>query len=116
VTDRSDLERRFHDGMVDIYRRAKLECRYNATYFIRMVGDDGGLATARRLLHAKEPSAGYVALYECGRLDLTVEALVLLCEWEDLISHDDRRIARERLTDYGFNVDAYLTDRGCGPA
>lgn len=44
------LEEQFHKEMIDIYRRAKVECDYNATYFIRMVSDHAGLETAKRLL------------------------------------------------------------------
>jgi hypothetical protein len=35
--------------MIDIYKTAKRDCNYNATCFMRMVTDYGGLETARRL-------------------------------------------------------------------
>jgi len=54
------------------------------------------------------PSDGYTALYERGRLDLTVEALVLRPDWDDLFTAEDRDLARQRLTDYGLDVDAFL--------
>ena len=86
----------FHEAMVDIYRRAKSEAKYNATYFIGMVGDRGGYATALDLIRRDTPSDGYTALYELGRLDLTVEALVLRPEWADVIPVADREAARRR--------------------
>ncbi len=78
------LEGEFHGAMIDIYRRAKSEADYNATRFIGMVTDRGGLETARYLLHAVKVSDGYTALWERGRLDLTVEAVILAPKWRSI--------------------------------
>jgi hypothetical protein len=42
-----------------------------------MLADIGPLATARKLVKAPVVSGGFAALWERGRLDLTVEALAL---------------------------------------
>jgi hypothetical protein len=73
----SDLEARFDKAMLRIYRRAKTEVGYNATRYLQMLHNHRGLETARLLVLADQPSEGYTALWEQGRLDLTVEALVL---------------------------------------
>ena len=73
----AELEARFDDAMMNVYRRALKECHYNATRFLQMHYEHRGLETARILLHASDVSEGYVALWERKRLDLTVEALVL---------------------------------------
>ena len=98
----------FHLAMVDLYKRAKAEAGYNAGYFLGMVSDIGGLETARYLLHASDPSDGYVALWELGRLDLTVEAAILSPRWYPLFTDGERAIARERLEAYRFDVEGYL--------
>ncbi len=98
----------FHEAMVDIYRRAKSEAQYNATYFLGMLSDIGGFETAKYLIRTDKPSLGYTALYDRGRLDLTVEAEVLRPDWDDLFTPEDRQMARKRLTEYGFDVDGYL--------
>jgi hypothetical protein len=59
--------------MFDIYQRAKLEAGYNATIFLRMISDRGGLATAKYLINSPTPSDGYTHLYERGRLDLSFD-------------------------------------------
>jgi hypothetical protein len=110
-----DLERRrlaFHEAMVDLYRRAKAEAKYNATYFLGMISDIGGYETARYLIGTDRPSDGYVALYDRGRLDLTVEAVILLADWSELFTDGERAAARTRLLAYGFDVDAYLRRHG----
>lgn len=93
-------------AMLDIYRTAKSKANYDAKLFLAMVVDRGGLDTALYLVHREQPSDGYTALYERGRLDLTVEALVVRPEWADLFSDEDRLRSRERLEAYGFDVDA----------
>jgi hypothetical protein len=99
-----ELESRFHEAMVDIYRRAKADAGYNATRFLQIVSDQGGYQAARTLIHASTVSDGYAALWERGHLELTVEALILKPEWHDLFSEVERNIARKRLTDYGYNL------------
>lgn len=98
----SEIEKRFHEAMLGIYRRAKTETGYTARRFLLMVNEHGGLETARYLLHADNVSDGYTALWERGRLDLTMEAMMLHEEWHDLFSDEERAIAKKRLKDYGF--------------
>ena len=98
----SALEDAFHTAMLAIYRRAKSEADYNATRFLGMVSERGGLETARYLLHATTVSDGYTALWERRRLDLTVEALILEPTWSPLFSEDERAIAVVRLREYDF--------------
>ena len=106
------LELDFHEAMVELYRRAKREIHYTARYFIDMVSNEGGRETARYLLDTKEPSDGYVVLWEHGRLDLSVEAEVLRPCWHNLFNDEQRAIAIRRLREYGFDVDAYLEQLG----
>lgn len=96
------IEVRFDVAMMRIYQRALAEVGYRATRFHNMLCDHGGLETARILLHSSEVSDGYVALWKRGRLDLTVEALILDAEWSTLFSNAEREIARQRLHEYGY--------------
>lgn len=98
------LEASFNSAMMDLYYRARDEAHYNATRFLRMVGEQGGYQTALYLLHATSTSDGFAALWERGRLDLTVEALILQRRWDDLFTDADRAIARERLRSYGIQT------------
>jgi hypothetical protein len=88
--------------MKDIYVRAKSEANYTATYFLGMLSDYGGLGTARRLLASTEVSSGFAALYERGRLDLTVEALVIQPKFTSLFTDEELDIARQRLDQLGY--------------
>ena len=99
----TQLEVEFHSAMEDIYRRAKEEAHYNATAFRRMVAEQGGLETARRLINANRVSDGYTALWERGRLDLTVEAKVIETpQFHSLFTEEELETCRRRLSDYGY--------------
>lgn len=114
-----ELELTFDSAMFDIYRRAKAEAGYNATRYLQLLSEHRGLKTARILLHAQTVSEGYAALWERGRLDLTVEALVMLPKFSLLFTDEEREIARRRLEEYGYAVDeapACLPDADRGPA
>ena len=100
----TDLEREFDMAMMNIYHRAKSEAGYNATRFLQMLQEHRGLETARILLHSPHVSDGYTSLWERGRLDLTVEALILERKWNQLFSDQERRIALNRLEEYKYEV------------
>ena len=98
-----DPLKQFDGAMFEIYSRAKFEAGYNATIFLRMLGDRGGLATAKYLINSPKPSDGYTQLYERSRLDLTVEAMVVeSLKWHTLFTSEELQKARQRLVQYGY--------------
>ena len=60
------------------------------------------METARRLISSNQPSEGFTALWERRRLDLTVEAHVVLPEFEGLFTDDEVEAAQARLVAYGY--------------
>ncbi len=97
------IELQFHEAMLDIYRRAKSEAKYNAIRFLQMVTDHGGVRTAHTLINSANVSEGYTALWERKRLDLTVEAMILDNEkYHSLFTEDEVAICRKRLKQYEF--------------
>ncbi len=101
----SDLAfiKKFDLAMLDIYRRAKVEAKYNATVFFRMISERGGLATAKYLINAPKVSEGYIALYQRGHLNLTVEAVVFENPiWHELFTAEELKKCRDILTQYEY--------------
>ena len=97
------LEEQFTEAMFQIYRRAKSEASYNAKMFLQMISRQGGLRTAKTLINSAKPSNGYTALFELGRLDLTVEALVVEdVRWRSLFTQEELARAHRRLQDYEY--------------
>jgi hypothetical protein len=95
--ERQRLIARFDSEMDEIYFRAKREIKYNATIFLQMVREHGGLATAHRLLASNVIGYGFAELLLAGRPDLTVEAAVLRPEFSVLFSPEELSVAAERL-------------------
>lgn len=96
------IEADFHRAMLGIYQSALSECGYRATRFRQMVNERGGLRAAKELLHSGGYSEGLTALWEYGRLDLSMEALVLQKPWSSLFTKEELAVARKRLHDLNY--------------
>lgn len=98
----SELEKRFTVAMKEIYTRADKECGYRATRFLQMLSEYGAVQTAINLVSKHGGTEGFAKLWELGRLDLSVEALVLKSEFQSLFTNETRGICRDRLKEYGY--------------
>lgn len=83
-------------AMLNGYKMAGEEIGYWGNYFLRSVKQNGGLSTAKRMLR-KKPSKGFRALIEAGRLDLSLESLVLQPRFHDLFTKEELAEAKRRL-------------------
>ena len=98
-----DLKKCFNLGMWNIYKLAKYEAKYNATRYLQMLGENGGLETAHILINASTVSDGYTVLWKRGGLDLTVEALIFdNPEYHELFTEHELAIIKKRLIDYQY--------------
>ena len=100
-----EMKRQFEQDMVNIYKTAKKECGYTATRFLQMIDKQGGWATAKQLIAKPCGTDGFAKLWEHGRLDLSVEALVLRSEYQSLFSEEEKLLCEERLKEYGFQLN-----------
>ncbi len=91
----------FSTAVSDAVRRC-IDLGYRPSYFLQMLGEHGAVETARRLIVAPSESEGFTRLWELGRLDLTVEALVLRTEYASLFDDSIRGLAESRLARYGY--------------
>jgi hypothetical protein len=93
----------FDEEMFRIYQRALSEASYKATRFLHMLPEHRGLQTALILLRSPTVSEGYTALWERGRLDLTVEAIIHdNPRWHQLFDQNDLAICAKRLKAYNY--------------
>lgn len=97
-----DPEKRWHAEMVGIHADAKA-IGYNASRFIRMVNEHGGLAAAKQLINADQPSDGFTELWERQRLDIAVEARALKPGFRELFTDAELAKCRKRLADYKWD-------------
>lgn len=101
IEQKKELEMQFHKDMLSIYENAR-KIGYNATRFKQMVANEGGYNVAKKFINNNNPSEGFTSLWELGRLDLTVESLVLRDEYKSLFTALERDIVQDRLEEYGF--------------
>ena len=96
------LEHQFNADMQNIYITAKKELGYNATRFLQLLSEKGGLQAAKILISKEGGTYGFEVLWEHKRLDLSVEAHVLKPEYRDLFTDAERNMCRERLERFGY--------------
>jgi hypothetical protein len=99
-----NVEDQFHRAMIAVYQNALRDCTQRAAYILQMVGSQGGVETARNLLQSDDVERGPAALWECGRLDLMFEYLILQPTYAELFTDEEKKIARERLKKYGYSL------------
>jgi hypothetical protein len=106
------LENRFNEDMKNIYVTAKKEYGYNATRFLQLLSEKGGIQAAKILISKGNGTSGFTELMEKGALGLSVEAHVLKAEYNELFSDAERIICRDRLkgVGYEFNKDNEATE------
>lgn len=98
------LKEQFNRAMWSIYSDTINETKYNPGYFRKMLEDIGGFETAKKLLSANTTSKGFTKLWELGRLDLTVEALIIdnKEKYKELFSDEELEMANRRLRELNY--------------
>lgn len=92
------LETQFHEEMLAIYQHVGRETGYWARRYLQRVKRVGGLQAAKDWLKPKSiPTSGLQKLVEINRLDLSLEALVLLEPWSSLFTGEELSVAQKRL-------------------
>ena len=71
-------------------------------FLLQMMRRHGGVAAAKQLLGISAVRSGLTELSEQGRLDMSVESLILQERWKPLFSAGDLTLARQRLKDLGY--------------
>ena len=98
-----DLETRLLGDFESTLGESLLQCKYHPHYFVDMLNEYGALGTAKRLLGPNEsPQSGLFRLHECGRLDPSMEAIVLKEAYRQLFTDEELGEARERLKALGY--------------
>lgn len=81
--------------------------KYRPNYFLNMLSAEGGFHTASKLLAAPKVSDGFTRLWQAGRLDLSVEALVVESEWRTYFDPILLDRAETVLTKVGYPFKRY---------
>jgi hypothetical protein len=98
-----NLEDQFHREMIDIFQNLLRDCTQRAAHFLEMVGGQGGVETAKRLLQSDDIEHGSATFWKCVRPELMFEYLVLQPKYADLFTDEEKETARNRLKEYGYS-------------
>ena len=104
-----EVENAFKSRLMETIRASVRECRYTPHAFMDMIAKHGAIEAARMLMHTRAISDGFVRLWEKGRLDLTVERIIVHeREWAVLFTAQERRIAEQRLNEWEKNPSPWI--------
>ena len=104
MPDTLPLELLFHDRMLRLGIEAPIHVpHYNPRIFKAGVYGRGGLPQVKWLLNGDSLHCGFRILGEAGRLDLTVEAVILAEEvWQSLFTPEELAVAKQRLEEADY--------------
>lgn len=89
--------------MINTFVTAEKEIGYRPTVFLSMITERGSLVTAKQLINSPLESYGYKKLRSNGRLDLSVEAIVVdNPEYHPLFTPKEIELAKTKLIHDGY--------------
>jgi len=95
--DSETTESVFYAHLQELIARCKEEIDYTPVYFIRMIEELGAIKAVSKLVLDSKVSEGFTKLALEGRLDLSVEAVVLEDRWSSLFEEDVIQAAKSKL-------------------
>lgn len=102
----TSLEDEFHRALENhVY--ADFKSRSFPMFLMQAMRRHGGVFAAKQLLDISPVRSGLTELCEQGRLDTSVEVLMLHERWRPLFSVDELNLARRRLKDLGYEPDRH---------
>ena len=97
------LKQELRNRYIDTYNACK-KFRYTPRAFLDMVVSDEDIVdVTRRLIHKDGGTSGFTTLFENGRLDLSVERIILKPKYRMLFAAEDLATAYERLKEYQYS-------------
>ena len=102
------LSKQFTEELYGGYHYLARTMDYEATAFRTLLDMRGGVDTARILLRGRAASDGFSRLRQEEMLDHSLEASVIRPRYAALFTEPERGIARRRLAQHDFDVEAFL--------
>ncbi|MCL6579976.1 MAG: hypothetical protein K6T73_11480, partial [Candidatus Bathyarchaeota archaeon] len=97
-----EIEKELEQEFLKASFLCKNRYKYNPTRFLQMLERGGPIKTAVGLVMAPTYHEGFTKLWQLGRLDLTVEAIILQEPYNQLLSQEILNTARSKLEKIGY--------------
>ena len=101
---KESLEEEFEKAMIEVDKGCKRHIGYNAKLFRAMLANHGGREAAKKLLAGPRVQSGFEYLWKRGRLDLSMEAVILNSKYRPLFTPQEIAEAQKRLEMGRFDV------------
>ncbi|MCC6442592.1 MAG: hypothetical protein IT210_03930 [Armatimonadetes bacterium] len=100
------LENQFSQEAMEVCRLLSRQYHYTPTRYLELARQYGSVTAVKMLLRTGEDGIqeGLIRLWELGRLDLSLEAMVLQEKYALLFADAERQIARGRLSRLNYSV------------
>jgi hypothetical protein len=99
-----ERQQRFAAALESAWEAWWTEVHYRWRRYRQMIRAYEAVGTVKRLVVKPGVSPGFQRLADAGRLDLTMEALVLHPDFAPLFTNDERDAARKRLQDHRYRA------------
>ena len=97
------LKRELRERYISTYNECK-KFNYLPRVFLDMVvSNDDIVEITRRLIHKEGGTSGFATLFENGKMELSVENIILEHRYRGLFSRDDLQAAYVRLEQHGYS-------------
>lgn len=88
-----------YKDIINLYREVDLECNLKLDDVLKKINNKGTITTVKEVIRELDNNELEV-LAKCGRLDLSLENLILDEKYRDLFNEEDIEICKERLNKY----------------
>ena len=97
------LEKQFENDLIKQCEAAKAACpAYRPVRLLQNIKRYGALGAVKELLRRGQPSDGFAILADAGRLDLSMEALVIKSRYGELFTDAEVNGCFQLLIDQGY--------------
>jgi 5-methylcytosine-specific restriction protein A len=100
-----NIEQQLYKALILAYEEAKNKYKYNPVRFLQMLNEKGAVRTTTELVQHPDISGGLTRLWEEGRLDLSIEAIIQQKPWRALFSDTVLQTARDKLASLGHFIE-----------
>jgi hypothetical protein len=96
-------EKELYSDLVLIYHKACKECNYNASRLLQLLTYKPAVQAVKDLI--PQQTYGFGKLHILGRLDLSIEAVVIQDKYCSLFTKEELDICRDRLSAAGYPIE-----------
>jgi hypothetical protein len=100
----STIEKEFKKAVDDLIKKMK-EKGHTPTRLMQSIENNGTIQAVKNILAQRRPPAGFTKLKDKGKLEHTLEYLVLHPKWHDLFTHAELEEAHKRIKEAIIEIE-----------